>query len=132
MLLDNKFNLYMVSWNIAGLPGPLVISYIVLWIGLTTENILWNIYQTLKGYKRGESIQTLNNSVQTSACKSVELTHHLCSFSFYVLRDPYFSVQTLSISRNSYCMCWILEVTIFPFNFYLYSVPSALAFPLWS
>lgn len=76
--------------------------------------------------KRGENIQTLKNSVHTSVCKSTE-------FTIFVL-SPSSLWKTLSVSRNSCCMsmCWILEVTIFPFYSYLGSAPSALAFSLWS
>lgn len=93
--------------------------------------MIWLSYRNyslkhIPNIKRGENIQTLKNSVHTSACKSIELK-------IFVL-SPSLLWKTLSISRNSCCtsMCWILEVTIFPFYSYLGSATSALAFSLWS
>lgn len=124
MLLDDTFNVHGISWNVADLLRSLVLCNKVLQTGLPAETILWNIYQTLKREKRGENIQTLNNSVCTSAYISTEFTI-LFLFCFSLRK-------TVSIFRNSCSVCWILEVNMFPFYSYLCSTTSALAFSLWS
>lgn len=49
-------------------------------------------------------------------------------FSLHSLNEPCFFVQNPSMSRNLHCLCWVLEMTICPFYFYLYLALSALGF----
>lgn len=111
----------MVSWNIAGLPSSLILCHKVLRISLTSETILWNICQTLKGEKTSGHWTILYIPQPVNPLNSQSLFFfHLC------FGRPLAFLETHDVCAESWKWPYILVILT---SLQLLSAP---AFSLWS